>query len=134
MLKKYLGLGDRERSHAGEDLSRCRPAGGRRHRQPGGAVQSVLGISITWQPRHDFGRRLWRRPEDRLAALLLLVTINYAKLIGEEKTRGSIEPGKLADFAVLTDDFLTVKPETIRDESAPTWVGGREVYRDPAMK
>jgi predicted amidohydrolase YtcJ len=62
--------------------------------------------------------------------LLKLVTINYAKLIGEEKTRGSIEPGKLADFAVLTDDFLTVKPEIIRDMKAlSTWVGGREVYR-----
>ena len=62
--------------------------------------------------------------------LLRLVTINYAKLIGEEKTRGSIEPGKLADFAVLTDDFLTAKPETIRDMKAlSTWVGGREVYR-----
>jgi predicted amidohydrolase YtcJ len=62
--------------------------------------------------------------------LLRLVTINYAKLIGEEKTRGSIEPGKLADFAVLTDDFLTVKPETIRDMKAlSTWVGGHEVYR-----
>jgi predicted amidohydrolase YtcJ len=62
--------------------------------------------------------------------LLKLVTINYAKLIGEEKTRGSIEPGKLADFAVLTDDFLTARPETIRDMKAlSTWVGGREVYR-----
>ncbi len=62
--------------------------------------------------------------------LLRLVTINYARLIGEEKTRGSIEPGKLADFAVLTDDFLTVKPEAIRDMKAlSTWVGGREVYR-----
>jgi predicted amidohydrolase YtcJ len=62
--------------------------------------------------------------------LLRLVTINYAKLIGEERTRGSIEPGKLADFAVLSDDFLTAKVETIRDMKAlSTWVGGREVYR-----
>jgi predicted amidohydrolase YtcJ len=61
--------------------------------------------------------------------LLRLVTINYAKLIGEDKTRGSIEPGKLADFAVLSDDFLTAKPATIRDMKAlSTWVGGREVY------
>jgi predicted amidohydrolase YtcJ len=61
--------------------------------------------------------------------LLRLVTINYAKLIGEEKTRGSIEPGKLADFAVLTDDFLTAELDTIRDMKAlSTWVGGREVY------
>jgi predicted amidohydrolase YtcJ len=62
--------------------------------------------------------------------LLKLVTINYAKLIGEEKNRGSIVSGKLADFAVLTDDFLTARPETIRDMKAlSTWVGGREVYR-----
>ena len=40
--------------------------------------------------------------------LLRLDTINYAKLIGEDDHRGSIEPGKLADFAILTDDFLTV--------------------------
>jgi hypothetical protein len=45
--------------------------------------------------------------------LLRLVTINYARLIGEDKTRGSIEPGKLADFAVLT-----AKPEAIRDMKA----------------
>jgi predicted amidohydrolase YtcJ len=67
--------------------------------------------------------------------LLKLVTINYAKLIGEEKTRGSIEPGKLADFAVLTDDFLTAKPETIRDMKAlSTWVGGREVFHAPGYE
>jgi len=64
--------------------------------------------------------------------LLRLVTINYAKLIGEDKTRGSIEPGKLADFAVLSDDFLTAKPETIRDMKAlSTWVGGHEVFHAP---
>jgi predicted amidohydrolase YtcJ len=64
--------------------------------------------------------------------LLRLVTINYAKLIGEDKTRGSIEPGKLADFAVLTDDFLTATPEAVRDMKAlSTWVGGREVYHAP---
>jgi predicted amidohydrolase YtcJ len=64
--------------------------------------------------------------------LLRLVTINYARLIGEDKKRGSIEPGKLADFAVLTDDFLTAKPEAVRDMRAlSTWVGGREVYHAP---
>ena len=41
-----------------------------------------------------------------------MITINYAKLIGEER-RGLDRTGKLADFAVLTDDFLTVKPETL---------------------
>lgn len=64
--------------------------------------------------------------------LLRLVTINYALLIGEEDHRGSIEPGKLADFAVLTDDFLSVPVEAIPNMKALlTCVGGKEVYRDP---
>ena len=64
--------------------------------------------------------------------LLRLDTINYAKLIGEDDHRGSIEPGKLADFAVLTDDFLTVPVEKMPGIKAlATYVGGREVYRDP---
>jgi predicted amidohydrolase YtcJ len=64
--------------------------------------------------------------------LLRLVTINYALLIGEEDHRGSIEPGKLADFAVLTDDFLSVPLEAIPNMKALlTCVGGKEVYRDP---
>ena len=67
--------------------------------------------------------------------LLRLVTINYARLIGEDKVRGSIEPGKLADFVVMTDDFLTAKLDAIRDMKAlSTWVGGREVYRAPGYE
>ncbi|MBW8910316.1 MAG: amidohydrolase family protein, partial [Sphingomonas sp.] len=67
--------------------------------------------------------------------LLRLVTINYARLIGEEKTKGSIETGKLADFAVLSDDFLTVDVSHMRDMHAlATFVGGKEVYSDPTFK
>ncbi|HWJ38118.1 MAG TPA: amidohydrolase [Sphingomicrobium sp.] len=63
--------------------------------------------------------------------LLKLITINYARLIGEQKHKGSIEPGKLADFAVLSNDFLTVPVKQIPQMKAlATYVGGREVYRD----
>ena len=63
-----------------------------------------------------------------------MITINYAKLTGEADIKGSIEPGKLADFAVLSEDLLTVAPEKIPAMRALlTYVGGREVYRDPAM-
>jgi predicted amidohydrolase YtcJ len=69
------------------------------------------------------------------ALLLRLDTINYAKLIGEDDHRGSIEPGKLADFAVLTDDFLTVPIEKMPNIRAlATYVGGQEVYRDPGYR
>jgi predicted amidohydrolase YtcJ len=67
--------------------------------------------------------------------LLRMITINYAKLTGEADIKGSIEPGKLADFAVLSEDLLTVAPEKIPATHALlTYVGGREAYRDPAMR
>jgi len=67
--------------------------------------------------------------------LLRMVTINYAKFTGEADVKGSIEPGKLADFAVLSEDLLTVAPAKIPDMRAMlTYVGGREVFRDGAMK
>ena len=67
--------------------------------------------------------------------LLRMITINYAKLTGEADIKGSIESGKLADFAVLSDDFLTVAENKIPAMRAMlTYVGGREVFRDPAMQ
>lgn len=60
---------------------------------------------------------------------LRMWTIWAAKSIGEGEHRGSIEVGKLADMAVLTDDILTIAPEaihTVRVET--TIVGGRVVY------
>jgi hypothetical protein len=67
--------------------------------------------------------------------LLRMITINYATFTGEAGIKGSIEPGKLADFAVLSEDLLTVAEAKIPPTKAMlTYVGGREVFRDPAMK
>jgi predicted amidohydrolase YtcJ len=69
------------------------------------------------------------------STLLRMITINYARMTGEQKTKGSIEAGKLADFAVLSDDVLTIPAKRIRDVKAlATYVGGKEVYRDQAWR
>ena len=47
---------------------------------------------------------------------------------------GSIEPGKLADIVVLSDDYLTVSDDTLRNlESVLTLIGGRVDYSDSSV-
>ena len=65
---------------------------------------------------------------DRQQALKLS-TVENAYLNFEEDTKGTIEPGKLADLIVLADDFLTVPEERIETmDVMMTMVGGRIVF------
>lgn len=60
---------------------------------------------------------------------LRMYTINNAFTSFEEMVKGSIEPGKLADMAILSDDILTCPADQIRNiESEVTIVGGKIVY------
>jgi predicted amidohydrolase YtcJ len=60
---------------------------------------------------------------------LRVLTINGAYASHEEAIKGSISPGKLADFVVLADDPHTVDPDKIKDiEIVRTVTGGKTVY------
>jgi predicted amidohydrolase YtcJ len=65
---------------------------------------------------------------------LRMMTSAAARFSFDEKSRGSIEPGKLADFVVLDEDILTCLPERLRSiRPDVTVIGGRIVYeRSPA--
>src|SRR6058998_1228192 len=61
---------------------------------------------------------------------LRINTLNGAYASFEEKVKGSIAPGKLADFVVLSDDLHTVSPDKIKDvQIVRTVVGDATVYQ-----
>ena len=70
-------------------------------------------------------------PAERISRLdaLRMTTINAAYIGFEEKKKGSIEVGKLADLAILTADFLTVPEDQIMNiKSYMTIVDGKVIH------
>ena len=60
---------------------------------------------------------------------LRMYSLNSAWFTFDEEKRGSLEPGKYADLAVLSDDYMTVPVEKVGElHSLLTLVGGKAVY------
>jgi len=60
-------------------------------------------------------------------------TLDGAFATFEEKSKGSITPGKLADFVILQKDPREVLPDAIKDiVIKATYLGGQKVYSAPA--
>jgi len=61
---------------------------------------------------------------------LQAITINAARQYGEESSKGSLEPGKLADLVILSDNPITVDPMLIKDiQVVETIKEGETIYR-----
>jgi predicted amidohydrolase YtcJ len=108
----------------------------------GGTDSPVVPFNPFWQFYHFLTRNTITDgvygANERVTSrvdLLRMITINVATYTGEAASKGSIEPGKLADFAVLSEDMLTAPEQRLVDMKAlATYVGGKEVYRDPSYQ
>ena len=70
-------------------------------------------------------------PDQRMTReeALRAMTIWAAYAGFQEKTMGSITPGKYADFVILDQDIMTVPVEDIlKTKVISTWIGGKSVY------
>ncbi len=70
-------------------------------------------------------------PEQKLtvAEAVEAYTMGSAYAEFQEKDKGSITPGKLADMVLLSDDIFTIDPVKIREvRTVTTWVDGKVVW------
>jgi len=77
-----------------------------------------------WPPGGWYPEQMMTRDE-----ALRAMTIWPAYAGFQEKTMGSITPGKYADFVILDRDIMTVPvTEILLTKVISTWLGGKEVY------
>ena len=95
-------------------------------------ISPLLGIAAAVTRRTIDGKNPggWV-PEQKITVeeALRAYTVSAAYAAFEEKDKGSLSPGRLADFVVLAADPFRVKPEELeRIEVDATVVGGKTVY------
>jgi hypothetical protein len=87
----------------------------------------VKGIYVMVARRSETGQDLGQNERISRMDAVRAFTIDSAYLQFEEGLKGSIEPGKLADFVVLDRDILTCPEEEIKDTEVLTTIVGGEI-------
>lgn len=93
----------------------------------------ILGVytAVTRKDLKGYPEEGWY-PEEKLDLYdaLKLFTTNSAYCTFEEKVKGKIKKGMLADLVILSEDITSVEPDTIKDVQVDmTMVGGKIVYQ-----
>lgn len=96
----------------------------------GWPTSPVLGIYAAVTRKGRSGARYSPQERLRVQEAIRSYTMGGAWMTHQEDVKGSLEPGKLADLVVLSDDILRIRPNCLLDVMAmETYVGGRLVYR-----
>ena len=153
LFRRYSIVPSIQATHATSDMYWAKDRVGERL-QGGYAYQKLLG-KLGWLPNgtdfpveaiyplHTFYASVFRtdhagypaggfQTENALSReqSLRSMTIWAARSSFEESVKGSLEPGKWADFVVLDSDLMVAEPSEILQASIlATWVGGLEVFR-----
>jgi len=100
---------------------------------PNGALNPFnpfLTMYVLVTRKTESGRILGEKQRVSRQDALRMMTINAAYLSFDEKKKGSIEAGKLADLAILSDDYLSCPAERIKDIKVITTMAGGKVIFD----
>lgn len=87
----------------------------------------LMGIYAAVTRRAESGQYLLPHEAVPAEQALAMYTINAAFASFEEKSKGSISPGKLADMVLLNGDPLTCSPDEIKDIRVEMTIIGGEV-------
>ena len=94
-----------------------------------GPFQPLMGIQgiVT---RKGWDGSVWGENQKvTVAEAMKIYTLNGAYASKEEDDKGSISPGKLADFVMLDKDLYRIDPNDIlKTNILKTFTGGQEVY------
>lgn len=94
------------------------------------ATQDVMTALQAMVTRHSWEGKpigLSQRVTPEEALWIYTAGSSYSSF--EEGVKGTLEPGKLADFVVLSDDPVSVDPFSIREiRVLQTWLGGNLIY------
>lgn len=90
----------------------------------------LAGIGAAVARRSQSGAPVWSEQAVSVSEALRLYTLGAAWAGGTEDLEGSISPGKLANFVVLSGDPRAVASERIRElQIDETWVDGALAFR-----
>ena len=92
------------------------------------------GLYFALAHKTKSGRSIAPEQKAEMLQALRAYTLHGAYASFEEKIKGSIEVGKLADMAVLSRNILSVRTEELLDVSVNlTMVDGEIVFRQPSL-
>ncbi|MCM3568612.1 amidohydrolase [Neobacillus mesonae] len=90
----------------------------------------LLGIHVAVNRKSQSGKEVGINQSISLMEAIRLYTWNGAYASFDEKIKGSIEVGKLADLIVLSESILKCKPDGIRDiKVEATMIDGELLYK-----